>query len=64
MALGGRLIGAESPLRQRLLRGLRDGGLPDPIESAGTALDGALMLGENGHTGPYAHLIHRWRGQQ
>jgi len=62
VALGGRLLAADGPLRARLDAGLAHAGLDADVRTAdGSALDGTLLLGTaRGHR--YGSLVHHWRG--
>ncbi|MEA2576836.1 MAG: hypothetical protein QOD78_424 [Chloroflexota bacterium] len=62
LALGGRLLAADAPLRHMLDEALARSGLSVAPRSAdGTGLDGAIRLGLTGGDHPYGELIHRWR---
>jgi N-acetylglucosamine kinase-like BadF-type ATPase len=64
LALGGRLLGADAPLRRMLDEALANSGLPVVPRSAdGTGLDGAIRLGLMESDHPYGELIHGWRQQ-
>jgi N-acetylglucosamine kinase-like BadF-type ATPase len=62
VALGGRLVTGDGPLRARLDAGLAGAGLDADVRTAdGSALDGALLLG-TAREHRYGSLVHRWRG--
>lgn len=61
VALGGRLISDDTALRRRLLDLIASVPGIATVAPAGTALDGALWLGEPEHLEPYANLVHRWQ---
>jgi glucosamine kinase len=62
VALGGRLLAGDSPLRPRLDRRLRED-LPGVAARTadGSSLDGAMALGQADEPGRYRELVHIWR---
>jgi N-acetylglucosamine kinase-like BadF-type ATPase len=62
VALGGRLLAAGSPLRDRVHRRIRESEARIvPQDPEGSPLDGAMSLGRAGDPGRYADLVHVWR---
>jgi glucosamine kinase len=61
VALGGRLLEQDSPLRRRLEAALATDRAIDLRAAAGTALDGAIRIGAAA-AHPYGALVHRWPG--
>jgi glucosamine kinase len=61
LALGGRLLGPGSLLRDRLLDRLAAAGLAGSLRGAdGTPLDGAMRLADPATAARYGRLVHRW----
>lgn len=64
LALGGRLLADDSPLRRRLDERLAELRSPVAVRTAdGTPLDGAILIGGRDDPGPYSALVQIWTGQ-
>jgi N-acetylglucosamine kinase-like BadF-type ATPase len=64
LALGGRLLGEETPLRDRLEERIALADAPlSPRSACASPLDGALRLGLEPDPGRYAPLVHAWRAE-
>lgn len=65
VALGGRLLAPDSPLRRRLVASLARR-LPSvvPRSADGSALEGALLLGAARDPGRYDAMVYRWAGPE
>jgi N-acetylglucosamine kinase-like BadF-type ATPase len=63
VALGGRLLARDAPLRPRLERAVARAGLPVTLrDPEGSPLDGALRIGAGPSPAPYTRLVHEWPG--
>jgi glucosamine kinase len=64
LALGGRLLGEGTPLRNRLEELIAVDAAPlSPRSACASPLDGAHLLGLENDPGRYASLVHVWRAQ-
>jgi N-acetylglucosamine kinase-like BadF-type ATPase len=64
LALGGRMLPDDGPLRRRLDERLAQLRSPVAVRTAdGSPLDGALLIGGRDDPGPYRTLVHVWTGR-